>query len=160
QGAFPLGSLPEQHVLAEAFVHAAQAVGIPFTDDLTGETNEGCGFVPVSQRRGRRFSVLDGYLRPARRRPNLTIATDALGTRILVEGGRAGGVACRGGGVGGGPGREGEPSEKEARCAGEVVLCAGAIGSPQVLQLSGIGPRDALAPVGLGVVDDVPRVET
>jgi len=78
QGAFPLGSLPEQHVLAEAFVHAAQAVGIPFTDDLNGESNEGVGFVPVSQRRGRRFSVLDGYLRPARRRPNLTIATDAL----------------------------------------------------------------------------------
>ena len=149
QGAFPLGRLPEQHVLAEAFVHAAQAVGIPFTDDLNGESNEGVGFVPVSQRRGRRFSVLDGYLRPARRRPNLTIATDALVTRILVEDGRAVGVAYR---------LHGEPSEQEARCAGEVVLCAGAIGSPQVLQLSGIGPRDALAPLGIDVVHDAPGV--
>ena len=76
QGAFPLAELPEQHVLAEAFVHAAQAAGIPAAADLNGESNEGVGFVPVSQRRGRRFSVLDGYFAPARRRPNLTVVTE------------------------------------------------------------------------------------
>jgi len=149
EGAFPLARLPEQHVLAEAFVHAAQAVGIPFTEDLNGESNEGVGFVPVSQRRGRRFSVLDGYLRPARRRPNLTIVTDALVTRIVVEGGRAVGVRYR---------LDGDESEEEARCISEVVLCAGAIGSPQLLQLSGIGPRDALARLGIDVVRDAPGV--
>ena len=149
EGAFPLGDLPERHVLAEAFVQSAQAVGIPFTDDLNGESNEGVGFVPVSQRRGRRFSVLDGYLRPARRRPNLTIVTDALVTRILIEDGRAVGIAYR---------LDGESTEDEARCAGEVVLCAGAIGSPHLLQLSGIGPGDALDHVGIAVVHDVPGV--
>ena len=132
EGAFPLAELPERHVLAEAFVHAAQAVGIPFTDDLNGESNEGVGFVPVSQRGGRRFSVLDGYLRPARRRPNLTIVTDALATRILIEDGRAAGVVYR---------LDGDEAEEQARCDREVVLCAGAIGSPHLLQLSGIGPR-------------------
>ncbi len=149
EGAFPLAELPERHVLAEAFVHAAQAVGIPFTDDLNGESNEGVGFVPVSQRGGRRFSVLDGYLRPARRRPNLTIVTDALATRILIEDGRAAGVAYR---------LDGDEAEEQARCDREVVLCAGAIGSPHLLQLSGIGPGDALADAGLAVVRDVPGV--
>ena len=149
EGAFPVAELPERHVLAEAFVHAAQGVGIPFTDDLNGESNEGVGFVPVSQRRGRRFSVLDGYLGPARRRPNLTIVTDALVTRILLENGRAVGVAYR---------LDGDETEERARCTGEVVVCAGAIGSPQVLQLSGIGPRDTLARLEITVVRDAPGV--
>ena len=149
EGAFPLAELPERHVLAEAFVHAAQAVGIPFTDDLNGESNEGVGFVPVSQRRGRRFSVLDGYLRPARRRPNLTIVTDALVTRVLIEGGRAAGVAYQ---------LDGDEAEEQARCDREVVLCAGAIGSPHLLQLSGIGPGRALSDAGIPVVRDTPGV--
>jgi len=149
EGAFPLAELPERHVLAEAFVHAAQAAGIPYTEDLNGESNEGVGFVPVSQRRGRRFSVLDGYLRPARRRPNLTIVTDALVTRVLVEDGRAAGVAYR---------LDGAGAEEEARCEREVVLCAGAIGSPHLLQLSGIGPSHVLAAAGIGVVRDTPGV--
>ena len=63
-GAFPLAELPDRNVLADAFVHAAQAVGIPTSPDLNGENNEGVGFVPVSQRRGRRFSVVNGYLQP------------------------------------------------------------------------------------------------
>ena len=148
-GAFPLAALPEQHVLADAFVHAAQAVGIAYTEDLNGESNEGVGSVPVSQRGGRRFSVLDGYLGPARRRPNLTIVTDALATRILVEGGRAVGVAYR---------LDGDDAEEEAHCDREVVLCAGAIGSPHLLQLSGIGPREPLTAAGIEVVRDAPGV--
>ena len=149
EGAFPLADLPDRHVLAEAFVHAAQAVGIPLAADLNGEDNEGVGLVPVSQRRGRRFSVVDGYLAPARRRPNLTVVTGALATRIVVEDGRAIGVSFR---------SDGDDIEDEARCAREVVLCAGAIGSPHLLQLSGIGPRGPLEAAGLPVVREHPSV--
>jgi choline dehydrogenase len=147
-GAFPLAELPDRHVLAEAFVHSAQAVGIPRTEDLNGEDSEGVGFVPVSQRRGRRFSVLDGYLAPARRRPNLTVVTGAHATRIVIEDRRAVGVEL--------VTRDGEPDE--ARAAREVVLCAGAIGSPHVLQLSGVGPRQPLEDAGIDVVHESPGV--
>jgi choline dehydrogenase len=147
RGAFPLAELPDRHVLAEAFVQSAQAVGIPFTHDLNAESNEGVGFVPVSQRRGRRFSVADGYLAPARRRPNLTVATGARATRIVLENGRATGVAYR---------LEGEREDiAEGR---EVILCAGAIGTPHLLQLSGIGPGAALAAVGVEPVLEAPGV--
>jgi choline dehydrogenase len=149
-GPFPLAELPERHVLTEAFVHAAQAAGIPLTHDLNAEENGGVGFVRVSQRRGRRFSVLDGYLRPALRRPNLTVVTDARATRVLVERGRAIGVAYRPNGADGG--------EEEAIAEREVVLCSGAIGTPHLLQLSGIGPRALLERAGVDVVRDVPGV--
>ena len=116
-----------------------------------------------SQRRGQRgcrprprvpaarttFSVLDGYYAPARRRPNLTVVTDALVTRVLLEGGRAVGVAFR---------PDGDEPEDEVRCVREVVLCAGAIGTPHLLQLSGIGPREALAAAGVDVVHEHPSV--
>jgi choline dehydrogenase len=147
RGAFPLAELPDRHVLAEAFVHSAQAAGIPLAPDLNGEENDGVGFVPVSQRRGRRFSVLDGYYAPARRRPNLTVATDVLATRVRVEDGRAVGVELRTGNA-----------RDEARCAREIVLCAGAIGTPHLLQLSGIGPREPLEAAGIQVVRERPAV--
>ena len=146
QGSFPLAQQREPSVLTEAFVHAAQAVGIPFTDDLNAEDNAGVGFVPVSQRRGRRFSVVDGYLKQARRRPNLTVVTGALVTRVLLENGRAVGVAYR---------LHGEDEvEEEALAEREVVLCAGAIGTPHLLQLSGIGPRAALEAAGVEVLHE------
>ena len=148
-GAFPLADLPDRHVLAEAFVHAAQSVGIPLAADLNAEDIDGVGLVPVSQRRGRRFSVLDGYYAPARRRPNLTVVTDALVTRVLVEEGRAVGVAFR---------PDGDEPEDQVRCAREVVLCAGAIGTPHLLQLSGVGPREALISAGVEVVHEHPYV--
>jgi choline dehydrogenase len=146
EGPFPLAQQREPSVLTEAFVHAAQAVGIPFTDDLNAEENAGVGFVPVSQRRGRRFSVLDGYLKPARRRPNLTVVTGALVTRVLLENERAVGVAYR---------LHGEDVvEEEALAESEVILCAGAIGTPHLLQLSGIGPRAALEAAGVEVLHE------
>ncbi len=146
QGPFPLAQQREPSMLTEAFVHAAQAVGIPFTDDLNAEDNAGVGFVPVSQRRGRRFSVLDGYLKQAQRRPNLTVVTGALVTRVLLENGRAVGVAYR---------LHGEDVvEEEALAESEVVLCAGAIGTPHLLQLSGIGPRAALEAAGVEVLHE------
>ena len=147
-GPFPLAELPERHVLAEAFVHAAQAVGIAYTDDLNAESNEGVGFVPVSQRRGRRFSVVDGYFAPARRRPNLTVVTGTRATRVVVENGRATGVAHQLDGGG----------EEISGAAREVILCAGAIGTPHLLQLSGIGPRASLEAVDVDVLLDAPGV--
>lgn len=143
---FPLAELPDRHVLTEAFVHATQAVGIPFTDDLNADENAGVGFVPVSQRRGRRFSVLDGYLGPARRRPNLTVVTGALVTRVLLDNGRAVGVAYRSAGD--------DEVEDEALAGDEVILCAGVIGTPHLLQLSGIGPRAALEAAGVEVLHE------
>ena len=106
------------------------------------------GLLPVTQRRGRRFGVVDGYLRPALRRPNLTVATSARVTRLLIEDRRAVGVAylLDGGG------------EEDEALAGEVVVSAGTIGSPQLLQLSGIGDRDALERVGVDVVHHLPGV--
>lgn len=141
-GPFPLAEQRDRSSLADAFVDATLAAGIARADDLNGESNEGAGFVPVSQRRGRRFSVVDGYLSPARRRPNLTLVTGAQVDRIRIEDRRAVGVS-----VG--------DADYDAR---EVVLCAGAIGSPHLLQLSGIGPRAALEAAGVDVVIDHPSV--
>lgn len=141
-GAFPLSEQRERSPLADAFLHAAEAAGIPRAADLNGEDNAGSGIVPVSQRRGRRFSVLDGYLGPARRRPNLTVVTDAQVERILIHDGAAVGVSV------------GE-QEYAARV---VVLCAGAIGSPHLLQLSGLGPRAPLEDAGVDVVLEHPSV--
>jgi choline dehydrogenase-like flavoprotein len=148
-GPFPLVEQRDPHVLTEAFVHAAQATGIPFTEDLNGPDTGGVGFVPVSQRRGRRFSVLDGYLRPALRRPNLTVVTGALVARVQVARGRATGVAYR---------LNHSDEEEEAAAGREIVLCAGAVGTPHLLQLSGIGPRQPLEVAGVDVVHELPGV--
>ncbi len=150
QAGFPLATVPDRHVLAEAFAHAAVAAGIPFTEDLNAEDNTGVGFVPVSQRRGRRFSVLDGYLRPALRRPNLTVVTGALATRVLLEDGRAVGVAYR-------PDPD-HDVEDAVLAMSDVILCAGAIGTPHLLQLSGVGPRAVLESVGIELRLDLPGV--
>lgn len=143
-GAFRVSDQRDRSPLADAFVHAAQAAGIPPASDLNGESNEGVGFVSVSQRRGRRFSVVDGYLASARRRPNLTLVTGAQVDRVRIDGRRAVGIT-----VGG--------DDYDAR---EVVLCAGAIGSPHLLQLSGVGPRAVLEAAGADVVLDHPGVGT
>ena len=150
EGSFPRTDLRGRHVLTEAFVHAAHATGIPLNNDLNGSDNGGVGFVPVSQRKGRRFSVVEGYLRNARRRPNLTVVTGALVTRVLVEHGRARGVAYR---------LPSEAStEEEALAEREVVLSCGAIGTPHLLQLSGIGPREPLERAGVDVVRELDGV--
>ncbi len=148
---FPLADVPDRHVLAEAFAHAAQAIGIPLAADLNDGEANGVGFVPVSQRRGRRFSVNHGYLRPARGRPNLTVVTSALVTRVLIENGRATGVAYR-------PARGDSPDEDVALAGSEVVLSAGAVGTPQLLQLSGVGPGSVLDEVGIEVVHELAGV--
>jgi choline dehydrogenase len=147
EGVFPREPLREPSPLTHAFVAAAEASGIRRSADLNAPDNSGVGLVPVSQRRGRRWSVADGYLRPALRRPNLTVATNAEATRILLEHGRAVGVVYRL-----------ERREEEALARREVIVSAGAINSPRLLQLSGIGPRETLERVGVEVAHDLPGV--
>ena len=135
--------------LTRDFLDAAAAAGIPRVADLNGADIEGAGLTPVSIRRGRRFSVVDGYLRPALHRPNLTVVTGARATRLVVERGRARGVAYLQGGA---------AHEEEAHADREVVLAAGAVDTPRLLLLSGIGPEDELSRHGIAVVQVSPGV--
>ena len=132
---------------AAAFVDAAVATGEVANHDFNGANQDGVGFYQVTQKNGRRWSAADAYLHPAAGRPNLTIRTDALATSVIIEGGRAVGVRYlyRG-------------TEQEARAEAEVVLCGGAVNSPQLLMLSGIGPADHLREHGIDVVADSPGV--
>jgi choline dehydrogenase len=133
--------------MTAAFVDAARQWGMQANDDFNGPRQDGAGFYQVTQRNGRRWSAADAYLHPAADRPNLTVQTDALVTGVAIEAGRAVGVRYLLRGV-----------EETARAEGEVILAAGAIGSPQLLMLSGIGPADHLAEHGIGVVADSPGV--
>jgi len=133
--------------LSLAFLEAAREVGLPGNDDWNGPSAEGAGLFQLNQRNGERHSAASAYLRPALVRRNLTVESHALVTRVLLRDGRAEGVAYR---------RDGE--EREARARREVILCAGTVGSPQVLMLSGIGPAAHLRSLGLPVVLDLPGV--
>ncbi|MGY1601786.1 GMC family oxidoreductase [Geodermatophilus sp. SYSU D00815] len=146
-GPLRVEDLRSPHRWSRAVVQAAVAAGYPRNDDFNGATQEGVGFYQVTQRRGRRWSAADAYLKPALDRPNLTVLTGAQATRVLVEGGRATGVEYRRGGA-----------LHTARAAAEVVLAGGAVNSPQLLLLSGIGPADHLREVGVDVVHDLPGV--
>ena len=137
----------ERHELAEAFIASAQALGIPRNDDFNGPSQEGTGYYRATTYRGRRRSTAIAYLRPAQKRANLRVLTDALVTRVLFEGKRAVGVEYRRGGE--------KFIEKAAR---EVILSGGAFNSPQLLELSGIGARTLLERHGIPVVHDAPQV--
>ncbi|MGY1636568.1 GMC family oxidoreductase [Geodermatophilus sp. SYSU D00742] len=134
------------HPWSRAAVQAAVAAGYPRNDDFNGATQDGAGLYQLTQRRGRRWSAADAYLHPATGRPNLTVRTGALTTRVLVSGGRATGVEYRRGG------------RAHTASAAEVVLAGGAVNSPQLLMLSGIGPAAHLREVGVDVVHDLPGV--
>lgn len=131
----------------DAVADAAAEMGIRKTPDFNTGNNEGVGYFHVNQKRGRRWSSARGFLKPALSRPNLRLETDVLTDRLIIENGRAVGVRFRQGG---------EPVEARAR--GEVILCAGSIGSVQVLQRSGIGPAEWLSQAGIEVVLDKPGV--
>ncbi len=133
----------------DAFAGAAQEAGIPASADFNGGDNEGVGYFEVNQRSGVRWNTTKAFLRPAQGRPNLQVWTGHQATRVLLEGGRATGVELL-------PSAGGAPLRVRARC--EVVLCAGAIGTPQLLQLSGIGPGALLHQHGLPVHHDLPGV--
>ncbi|HEY5989260.1 MAG TPA: GMC family oxidoreductase N-terminal domain-containing protein [Streptosporangiaceae bacterium] len=146
-GPLSVSDLAYQSALTKAFVASARECGLPANDDFNGAEQDGCGFYQVTQRDGRRCSSADAYLRPALSRSNLVVQTDARVTEIMVEGGRAAGVRylLRG-------------NEETARVEGEVILSAGAIGSPHLLMLSGIGPADHLRDLGIQVLVDSPGV--
>jgi choline dehydrogenase len=133
--------------LIEAFIGGAQHQGVPRNEDFNGATQEGAGYYQLTTWKGWRWSTAKGYLKPAKSRPNLDIQTGAQATRIALHEGRAVGVHYRQGGV-----------DKQAHCRGEVLLSAGAIQSPQLLQLSGIGPAALLQARGVAVQHDLPGV--
>jgi choline dehydrogenase len=135
------------HPLCDAFIAAGVEAGLQHNRDFNGESFEGVGHYQIATRGGLRMSAARGYLRPAMRRRNLTVETHAPATRILFDGRRATGVAYR---------RDGGVATAWAE--GEVILAAGSIGSPQLLQLSGVGPGAALAPLGIDIVHDIPAV--
>ncbi|GGM05847.1 choline dehydrogenase [Nakamurella endophytica] len=137
---------PARNPLFGAFFEAAVQAGYPLTDDVNGFRQEGFAAFDRNVHRGRRLSASRAYLRPALSRPNLTVRTLSLVTGIRIEQGRATGVHYRRGGV------------AHTVSAGEVVLCGGAINTPQLLQLSGIGPADVLRPLGIRQVVDLPGV--
>ncbi|WP_347057447.1 GMC family oxidoreductase N-terminal domain-containing protein [Blastococcus sp. HT6-30] len=146
-GPLRVEDLRSPHEWTTAVVESAVATGYPRNDDFNGAAQEGVGRYQVTQKRGRRWSSADAYLHPAMKRPNLTVRTGALTTRVLVQGGRATGVEFRCAG-----------KLHTVRAAREVVLSGGAVNSPQLLLLSGIGPADHLREVGVDVVHDLPGV--
>lgn len=125
----------------DVFRKAAVETGIPPTDDFNGGESEGVGFFQVTQRNGRRESTSRAFLRPASKRPNLTVMTGAQARRIRFAGRRAVGVELRL-----------EGADTFVTAAKEVILSAGSVGSPQILQLSGVGDPDLLRPLGIDVV--------
>jgi len=147
EGALTIGDLRDPNPTTRAFVRAAMETGIPPLEDAKGAEPEGVTVARVTQRRGRRWSAADAYLRPALRRPNLTVRAGAHVTRVLVEGRRAAGVEYR---------RAGERAVAHAER--EVILAGGAVNSPQLLMLSGIGPGDALRALGIEVCRHLPGV--
>ncbi len=135
----------------DAFAQAAQQAGIPATDDFNRGNNEGVGYFEVNQRGGWRWNTAKAFLRPALRRPNLVMWTGAQVKRLLIERDEAG-LRCTGVELV----RGGELVT--VRAAREVVLSAGSIGSPQILQLSGIGPAELLRQHGVPMMADLPGV--
>jgi choline dehydrogenase len=138
---------PAVNPLTSAFIEAGAELGWPRNDDANGASQEGISTFQSTIRDGQRNSTAVGYLHPVMNRPNLTVWTDTLATRVLFEGTRAVGVTYLQNG-----------SEKHVRASNEVILSGGSINSPQLLMLSGVGPGEHLQNVGIRVVADVPGV--
>lgn len=133
-----------RHPLCQAFVAAAQEAGLKANPDFNGVTQEGVGFYQSTTRNGRRWSAAQAFLRRAERRANLTILTGTRVARVLFDGRRAAGVELEDG--------------HRLMARGEVILCAGALETPRLLQLSGVGPAEHLRGHGIEVVADLPGV--
>ena len=146
-GPLAVSNVSEPHPRCEAFIEAAQQAGFPRNDDFNGSVQEAAGYFQLTTRNGRRWSTAVGYLRQARRRPNLIIVPNALASRILFSGRCAIGVEYRHG-----------DTTHIAHVNGEVIVAGGAFNSPQLLQLSGLGPAAMLQSVGIDVVTDMPGV--
>jgi choline dehydrogenase len=146
-GPLPVSDRRHADPLSEAFVVAAAEAGIPTNPDFNGAAQEGAGFFQTTTRRGRRASTAFSYLRPAKSRGNLHVETSALAQRIVFEGRRARAVEYRQNGT-----------LRTARAAKEILVSGGAYNSPQLLQLSGVGPADLLKSHGIEIVLDAPGV--
>jgi choline dehydrogenase len=146
-GPLAISRTPDANRLTPLFVAAAKEAGIPFNDDQNGAESEGMGVPDLTIDHGERASTYSAFLRPAMARANLTVATHAQATRIVIEHGRATGIEYL---------QDGKLERVHA--AREIVLSGGAYNSPQLLMLSGIGPADELAPHGIKAVLDLPGV--
>ena len=146
-GPLKVSNVGPKHELIEAFINGAEQIGVPRTEDFNGARQEGAGYYQLTTHKGWRCSTAKAYLGGAPSRSNLQIETEAFAAGLILEGKRVVGVKYRQGGV-----------MKTARCKGEVLLSAGAIQSPQLLQLSGIGPRALLEKHGIPVIADAPNV--
>ena len=146
-GPLPVSDLRHADPLSAAFIAAAAETGIPKNPDFNGATQEGAGYFQTTTRYGRRASTAVAYLRPAKARKNLQIETSALAERIVFNGRRAEAVEYRKHGA-----------LRTARTRKEILICSGAYNSPQLLQLSGVGPAELLRKHGIEVVLDAPGV--
>jgi choline dehydrogenase len=136
------------HELSDAFIQAAQQAGFPRNDDFNGASQDGFGYNQMTIRAGRRSSTAVAFLKPARRKRNLRVLTHAQATRLVLENGEAVGVEYR----------RGDGSLAQVKARREVIVCGGAINSPQLLQLSGIGPGALLQRHGVPLAADLPGV--
>jgi choline dehydrogenase len=133
--------------LSAALIEGGRSVGLPLLEDVNGRDMLGVGYFNFTIKDGRRFTVVDGYLRPALPRPNLIVRTNAQTDRVILDGMHCKGVAYRQGG-----------KVQRADATGAVILSAGVIGSPRILLLSGIGPADDLRALGIPVAVNLPGV--
>lgn len=138
---------PARNRLCDATIAAAEALGAPRVDDLNTLNGPGVGYQPRTIHHGHRQTAAIAFLNPIRSRPNLRIMTDTDVTRILFDGTHATGVELRD-----------KAGVRTEQAGGEVILCAGALNSPRLLQLSGVGPAQALAALGIAVIVDAPDV--
>jgi choline dehydrogenase len=146
-GPLRVSDQPARFELAEHWIAAAIEAGLPANNDFNDGQQEGAGPFQSTTNRRRRWSTAAAYLRPARDRKNLTVATNALATRVVFENSRATGVEYL---------RNGAPQKAWAR--NEVIVCGGVFNSPQLLQLSGLGPGELLHSLGIPVVRDMPAI--
>ncbi|HUG58660.1 MAG TPA: choline dehydrogenase [Candidimonas sp.] len=149
-GPLKVSDIGQTHELIEAFVGGAEENGVPRTADFNGASQEGAGYYQLTTWKGWRCSTATAYLKPARKRPNLKVISEARATGVIFDGKRAIGVKYRQGGK--------EHTARLGSEGGEVLLSAGAIHSPQLLQLSGVGPAALLARLNIPVVSDLPGV--
>jgi len=146
-GPLNVSDLRTVNPLARTFIEACTALNLPLTDDFNGPNEIGAGIFQVTQKRGQRWSTTRAYLQPALKRPNLSVHSQAHATRLLWDKTRAVGISYI---------QDGQ--EKQERANREVILCGGAINSPQLLLLSGVGPADDLQKLDIPVVMDLPGV--
>jgi choline dehydrogenase len=147
-GALPVTDIDWKHPLCDAFIAGAETLGIPRNPDYNGGIQDGVGFYQRVIHRGLRVSSAKAFLKPAMRRPNLSIRTVALATRIELDGRRATGVSCRR--------PDGQTATVQARR--EIILCCGALNSPKLLELSGIGGGAVLREIGIAPAVELPGV--